>query len=401
MHANDRTGTSAATRPAAARDHGPLAAALEGIVGAPAITGNRIEVLRNGCEIFPAMLDAITAAKHHIDLLTFVYWRGEVAQKFADALAQRARAGVEVRVLIDAIGGRLLDDELVEEMRDAGCEVLWFRPLTSQWKFWKAEHRTHRKILVVDGEVGFTGGVGIADEWQGDARNADEWRDTHVRITGPAVIALRAGFATNWLEAADDDVSVVAREGAPEPTGDALVQVVRGQPGLHTSDVALALRLAIRSAESRLWIATAYFAPDEEIAGLLCAAVKRGVDVRVLIPGPHIDKRVSRVIARASFDELLDAGVRISEFQPSMLHCKVVITDDACIVGSANVNGRSMEQDDELIAVIHDAAVTGILADHFLEDLERAEAIEEHRWVDRPLVWRLRDRVLAKVQPFA
>ena len=393
--------TTKAAKTTKSPEHGPLASALEGIVGAPGVAGNRVEVLRNGDEIFPAMLAAIAGAQEHIDLLTFVYWRGDVAREFAQALGERARAGVEVRVLIDAIGGRLLDDDLVTQMLQDGCDVQWFRPLTSQWKFWNNEHRTHRKILVVDGRIGFTGGVGIADEWSGCADGPDSWRDTHLRITGPAVIALRAGFATNWLEASQDDIGVVAREGAPGPAGDTLVQVVRGQPGLHVSDVALALRLAIRYATERLWIATAYFAPDEELAELLCDAVDRGVDVRILIPGPHIDKRVSRIIARAAFDRLLDGGVQISEFLPTMLHCKVLITDDAAVVGSANVNGRSMEQDDELIAVIHDPAVAGELAQHFLEDLERAEPIVEHRWVDRPAIWRLRDRVMAKLQPFA
>ncbi len=376
-----------------------LASALEGILGAPAIGGNRIEVLRNGDEIFPAMLDAIATSVDAIDFLTFVYWKGDIARRFAEALAQRARAGVEVRVLIDAVGGRLIEDDLVELMEDAGCEVRWFRPVTSQWKFWKAEHRTHRKILVCDGRVGFTGGVGIADEWSGDAQDPDHWRDTHLRIEGPAVPALRAGFATNWLEASGEDVGRVARDARPDEAGDTVVQVVRGQPGLHVSDVALALRLAIEHAQERLWIATAYFAPDQELARLLCEAVDRGVDVRILIPGPHIDKRVCRVVARASFDELLDRGVELFEYQPTMLHCKVLVSDDVAMVGSANVNGRSMQQDDELVALVHDAAVAGELAGHFLEDLERAQRIEEHRWSRRPKVLRLRDRLLDKLQP--
>ena len=173
--------------------------ALEGVIGVPATEGNRVDVLRNGDEIFPAMLEAIGGAEHTVDLLTFVYWKGEVGRAFADALAERARVGVRVRVLLDGWGARTIERSLVALLEESGVAVRWFRPL-GRLHLGQFNHRTHRKVMIVDERVGFTGGVGIADEWQGDARNADEWRDTHFRVRGPAVDGLRSAFLDNWLE---------------------------------------------------------------------------------------------------------------------------------------------------------------------------------------------------------
>jgi cardiolipin synthase len=357
---------------------------LEGLIGIPATDGNRVDVLRNGDEIFPAMLEAIEDATTSIDFLTFIYWTGQIAEDFAGALARRAAAGVRVRVLLDGVGARLMDRTLVDRMRDAGAEVEWFRPPV-QWRVWEVEHRTHRKVLVCDEEVGFTGGVGIAEEWCGDARHPGEWRDTHFRVRGPAVDGLRGAFITNWLETGralfdEDEFADV------EPAGDVCAQVVRGGAGVGWSDIAILLRALVQLATERLRITTAYFTPDKTFLRLLCEAAERGVHVQVLTPGPHADKRIVQLASEADYEALLDAGVEVWNYQPSMLHAKVITVDRAvACVGSSNVNSRSMARDDEVSMTLFDPGLTALLDEHFDADLERSERISESRWAHRSM----------------
>ncbi len=386
-----------------ARDPAALVAST---IGVAHTDGNAVTVLRNGDEIFPAMLEAIEQSERWVELATYVYWTGEIAQRFAAALAERARAGVEVRVLVDWIGGRLMDRGLVDEMTDAGVEFAWFRPpsrvaraLLSLDEGLVGQHRTHRKVLVCDGRVGFTGGVGIAEEWEGDARTPDEWRDTHVRIEGPAVASLRSSFATNWHEASGEPLPV-ADDLPDDRPGSTRLQVVRGQPGRFASDVALLLRALLDDVEDRLWITSAYFVPEPAVAERLVAAVERGVDVRVLVPGPHIDKRVSRLAARSAMQPLLAAGVRIFEFQPTMLHAKVLVADDVAVCGSANLNMRSMHQDDEVVVVAHDRVVADELVKHMEDDLGRSEEMEPGRFERRPWHHRLAERIVSLLRRF-
>lgn len=367
---------------------------VQSTVGVAPTHGNDVTVLRNGDEIFPAMLEAIEAAEEFIELTTYVYWTGDIAERVANALAERARDGVEVRVLVDWVGGRLMDQSLIELMREGGVQFSWFRPpgrvaraALSLDEGLVGQHRTHRKVLVCDGRVGFTGGVGIAEEWTGDARSPDEWRDTHLRIEGPAVLSLRSASATNWHEASGEPLPVAER--APHVTpGDQVLQVVRGQPGRFVSDVALLLRALLDAAEDRLWIATAYFVPDEAVIERLVAAVERGVDVRVVVPGEHVDKRVAQVAARAQMEPLLDAGVEILEYEPTMMHCKVVVADDVAICGSANLNMRSLHQDDEVVVVVHGGQAVKQLAADMEEDRRHAERMQPGRFRRRS--WRLR-----------
>jgi cardiolipin synthase A/B len=370
---------------------------LEGLVGVPATEGNAIDVLRNGDEIFPAMLEAIRGAERTVDILTFVYWTGEIAQEFADALAERAGAGVRVRVLLDALGARLMDETLCERMAGAGALVEWFRPVSRAP--WKVNHRTHRKVLVCDEEVGFTGGVGIAEEWCGDARNEREWRETHLRVRGPAVDGLRAAFASDWAETRHplyDERDVFPVQ--PQP-GSSAVQVVRGSAGPGWGDMATAFRAVIKEAQERLRITTAYFNPDEGFREVLQDAAGRGVDVHVLVPGPHHDKRVVQLAGEADYQPLLDAGVRISCFQPSMLHAKVVTADGSVgCVGSANFNGRSLDLDDELDLVIFDDDVVELLDRHFDEDLARSEPVSPGAWRRRPLLQRCAERAAGVIR---
>jgi cardiolipin synthase len=367
--------------------------ALEGIIGVPATEGNALDVLRNGDEIFPAMLDAIGGAKHAIDLLTFVYWRGEVGTRFAQALSERARAGVRVRVLLDGWGAHPIEKHLLGMMDEAGVHVRWFRPL-ARFRPTRVNHRTHRKVLIVDESVGFTGGVGIADEWQGDARNEDEWRDTHFRVRGPAVDGLRAAFLDNWLET-DETLYEDTVDRFPEQpqAGSSVVQAVRGAAETGWSDITTLFLALLQLAEERVRITTAYFVPDTQLNERICEAAERGVTVEILLPGPHADKRFVQVAGQSSYERLLSCGVRIWQFQPSMLHAKIMTVDGVVAnIGSSNLNARSTELDEEINLVAFDRDVVRELDRHFDDDLERSVEMVEGRWERRPLRQRAFER---------
>jgi cardiolipin synthase len=372
---------------------------LEGVIGVPATEGNQIDVLRNGREIFPAMLDAIGNAQHTIDLLTFVYWEGDVGTEFANALAERARAGVRVRVLLDAVGAQSMERSLCTMMEDAGVQVRWFRPL-HRARLGRVNHRTHRKVLIADEAIAFTGGVGIADEWRGDARDESEWRDTHFRIRGPAVDGLRAAFLDNWTET--DQVLFEAGidrfPDQPKP-GTAIAQCVRGVAHGGHSDIDLLFRSLLQVATRRVRIATAYFVPGDEIVEHICAARERGVEVEILLPGPHADKRFVQLAGEADYGVLLDAGVQVWSFQPSMLHLKMMTVDGIVSnIGSANLNSRSMALDEEINIAVIDAALTATLDAHFDEDLARSVRIQPVRWSRRSFGQQLAERLMAPVR---
>jgi cardiolipin synthase len=371
---------------------------LEGSLGIPATEGNALTLLRNGDRIFPAMLEAIRGAQRTVDFLTFVYWRGDIAHEFAHALADRAAAGVRVRVLIDAIGGRLIDSALLDRMTECGVQVEWFRKPWAISPF-KQNHRTHRKILVCDETVGFTGGVGIAQEWCGDARDESEWRDTHVRVLGPAVDGLAAAFAQNWAETGRplaEEPDRFPDHGAP---GTSVVQVARGSASVGWNDMATVFRVVIESATDRLTLQSAYFAPDAAFEQLLTDAVARGVEVDVLLPGPHADKRVCQLTSESCYERLVDRGVRIWAFQPSMMHAKIMTMDGlSAIIGSANMNHRSLRHDEEVVLTVLDPTVVGHLEADFFVDLERCDLIEPVRWADRPLQQKAKERVGAALK---
>ena len=378
---------------------------LEGLLGIPATEGNELTLLRNGDQIFPAMLEAIREAKETIDFLTFVYWKGDIAQEMAMALAERARNGVVVRVLIDAIGGRLIDNQLIDHMSDCGVQVEWFRKpfsvaqLTSPLK---QNHRTHRKVLICDERVGFTGGVGIAEEWCGDARDETEWRDTHVRVVGPAVDGLSASFAQNWAETGHALLEPCRRFPEHERVeGGSIVQVARGSASVGWNDMATVFRVMIESAEERLRMMTAYFVPDEHFQRLMLDAVERGVQVDIMVPGPHADKRVCQLASESIYSCLVEGGVRIWAFQPSMLHAKVMTIDGvASVIGSANMNRRSMQHDEEVVLSVLDPRVTSRLEDDFDADLARCELIEPRRWEDRPLHQKVQEQATRVIHHF-
>ena len=366
----------------------------------PFTAGNELVALRNGDEIFPAMLEAIERARSTVDFLTFVYWTGDIAERFAETLQAAARRGVRTRVVLDSVGAHAIESRLVDGMRSAGVQVGWFRPVRFL-HLGKASHRTHRKVLICDGQVGFTGGVGIAEEWTGNAESEDSWRDTHFRVRGPAVAGLEAAFLGNWYETgcAGPEVDVDERVAYAEDAGPAAVQVLRCSAAVGWSDTATCFRSILQAAEERVRIATPYFVPDEFSAELLFRLPARGVRVELLVPGPYIDERVARLGAKDHYERLLSAGVDIHQFQPTMFHAKVLTADAtlACI-GSANFNHRSMRKDDEVILNVIDRELVAALDGDFDADLERSREVDLDAWRERGLAQRLLEKLTRPLQ---
>jgi cardiolipin synthase len=373
--------------------------AAEALTAAPISEGNDVELCVNGDEIFPAMLDTIRGAQRTLNLLTYVYWRGDIAVDVADALCERASAGVEVNVLLDAVGSAPMDGGLVDRMSDAGVHVARFRPLRP-YAIRRVNFRTHRKLLVADGTVGMTGGVGIAEEWTGDAQDPDHWRDTHVRVRGPVVRGLQGAFAENWLEATGD---VLVGDGhlphiEPVDSGGPM-QVVRASAGVGDTNPEALMFLALASAQRSIDLTAAYFAPRPAFTQAICDAAGRGVRVRILVPGEHGDKQPVRIAGRRSYDALLDCGVELHEYRPTMLHAKILTVDEAwASVGSINFDNRSFQLQDEATLCVQSEAFAGRLTRCFEADLERSERIDPERWARRGPAHRAAERALALVR---
>lgn len=357
-------------------------------MGIPFSKNNAIDVLVNGDEIFPAMLHAIEEAEKQIDFLTFVYWSGDIAVRFAKALAKKADQGVKVRLILDCFGAHFMPAELSKLMIEHGVDLKWFRPLT-RWKVWKSDNRTHRKVLICDKEVAFTGGVGIAEEWEGDARNPSEWRDTHFRIKGEAVSGLQAAFMENWIETMGFlPIDPDWENDHVLPTGkekDTLVQFLRTSASVRWSDIIMLYQTLIKIAQDNIHITTAYFNPNSNIIQLLIEAVERGVDVNIMMPGKHMDKKLAKLTGEDAFEPLLEGGVKLWYYQKTMLHSKIFTIDNkvSCI-GSANFNHRSMLKDDEVNMVVIDEELTNRLNTDFETDLEYCEKIDASKWNGRP-----------------
>jgi cardiolipin synthase A/B len=364
----------------------------EALTGAPISYGNTIELLINGDEIFPVFLETLRNADESINLLTYIYWTGQIAEELAETLCRKAAEGVECNVILDAVGAAKMDGGLVRKMEEAGVEVLRFRP-PKLYAVRRLTRRTHRKVLVADGRVGMTGGVGIAAQWEGNAEDPDHWRDTHVRVRGPVVRGLMGAFAENWLEATGRVLSgedylpdlPAEEEGAP-------MHVIRSSSGVGDTNVETLYFLALASAKRSIELTSAYFAPRPAFTRALAEAAERGVDVRVLVPGSHIDKEVVRRAGRAGYEELLEAGVRIFEFTPTMLHAKTLSIDGVwSTVGSVNFDNRSFQLNDEVTLGVQSEAFAAKLHDVFEADLERSEEFTLERWRARPLAHRAKE----------
>jgi cardiolipin synthase len=366
--------------------------AAESLTQAPITRGNDIELLINGDRIFPCFLETIASARESVNLLTYVYWKGDIAEEVAEAVCERARAGVTCRVLLDSVGAMKMDAAVIDRMEECGVVVRRFRPV-KPYAIRRVNNRTHRKVLVVDGEVGLTGGVGIADEWTGDAHDADHWRDTHVRVRGPVVRGLLGAFAENWLEATGEVIA--GEDDLPDlpPVGDgAAMQVIRSTAGVGDTNLETLYFLAIAAARESIDLTSAYFAPRPAFRAALADAARRGVRVRVLVPGPAIDKDVVRHAGRATYGPLLEAGVRIWEYQPTMLHVKTLVVDRVwSVVGSANFDNRSFQLNDEAVLAVQDDGFAGLLLESFTADIQVSEEITLEAWRTRPVTERARE----------
>jgi cardiolipin synthase len=362
------------------------------LLGPDLLPGNRVKALQNGDEIFPAMLAAIRGAKHTVTFETYIYWSGEVGREFSEALSERARAGVRVHVLLDWYGGEL-DDTYLDAMKAAGVEVEFYHPL--RWyNLARMNNRTHRKLLVVDGRIGFTGGVGIADQWLGHAQSPDHWRESHFQIEGPAVAQMQAAFADNWIKTRA--TLLIGSGYYPDllPVGDARAQVFTSSRGDGSESVRLMYLLSVTSASRHLRLQNPYFIPDDLAVETFVAARKRGVTIEVIVPGPIIDERVVRSASRSRWGELLDAGVDIYEYKPTMYHCKVMIVDDIWVsVGSTNFDDRSFRLNAEANLNIYDAAFAKELISVFEADKANARLMTRAEFKNRSAVRKLIDEM--------
>ena len=362
------------------------------LLGPPLATENRIRTLRNGDEIFPAMLAAIRQASRTITFETYIYWSGEIGREFAAALSERARSGVKVHVLLDWVGSAKLDKTLLDEMVESGVEVERYRPL--RWfHLNRMNCRTHRKILVVDGRIGFIGGVGIADQWRGDAQSSDQWRDTHFLLEGPVVAQLQSAFTDNWNKTHPGVLHQEDYFPELDPIGRVTAQVFKSSPREGASSARLLYLLSIASARTRILIANSYFVPDEDCIEALVQARHRGVQVEIIVPGRHIDTTVTRRASRALWGKLLEAGVSIHEFQPTMFHCKILVVDDRWTsVGSTNFDNRSFRLNDEANLNVLDVDFAEEQARHFAADKARSRRITWDEWKHRPLLTKFTER---------
>jgi cardiolipin synthase len=372
---------------------------MHALTGSAMTEGNQVQILRNGVRIFPSMLAAIRAARHTINMESYIYWDGQTGRLFAEALAERARAGVEVKLILDAVGSAPMSDDLVDFMRRNGIDIELYHPI--RWySLSRANHRTHRKLLIVDGRVGFTGGVGIADEWQGDADSSDHWRETQIRVEGPVVTQMQFAFMDNWVKSRGEILTGLDYFPFVEPTGDQLCQVIKSSPSEGSSTVKLLYTISIVSAKKSIAITNAYFIPDKDTIRALEGAVRRGVDVRVLVPGEFNDVPVVRQASRLQYERLLKRGIRIFEYQGTMLHAKTMVVDGIwTTIGSSNFDDRSFRLNDEVNVNVYGEKVAREMEVMFEEDLARSIEINRIGWKQRSWLSRLKQRAAGVLKP--
>jgi cardiolipin synthase len=366
---------------------------IAALVGADATSGNSYDVLTNGDQIFPAMLEAIGAARKRISLETYIYDSGTVADQFTAALEAAARRGVRVRLVIDAVGATM-DEAHMDRLRAAGCRVAQFN--TPAWySLEEVNYRTHRKILIVDGEVGFTGGVGMADHWLGNAQDKDHWRDTQVRVRGPIVRLMEGAFYENFVEANGEEAPELddPKPGASEEGASILVS---SGPSGGSSDLKRLYLLALASARRTIDIASPYFITDESSRWSLQDAVARGVKIRILVESDVTDAMPVKYASRVHYEQFLRQGIEIYEYQPTLMHAKVIVVDGVwSMFGSANFDNRSLELNDELnVAVTNRALASRFLAD-MEQDLRVSRRLTLEDWQRRGLLNKARERFWA------
>lgn len=370
--------------------------ALGSLLGPPLVDGNEVTELLNGDQIFPPMLAAIKAAQKTITFETYIYWSGDIGKAFADALSERARAGVKVHVLLDWVGTAKMEDSYLNEMRAAGVQIEKFHK-PHWYNLARLNNRTHRKLLVVDGQVGFTGGVGIAPEWTGNAQDPDHWRDSHYLVRGPVVAQMQATFLDNWLKVTGKvlhgDLYFPPLAQTP-PVGTQKAQMFSSSPSSGSESMQLMYHLAITAADRSIDLSAAYFVPDDLTLKLLMDALGRGVRLRIITPGEHTDTETVKAASRGTWGQLLQAGAEIYEYRHTMYHCKVLIVDDLMVsVGSTNFDNRSFRLNDEANLNVYDADFAKRQTKVFEADIKRSERVTYEAWLDRPWTEKLAERL--------
>jgi len=356
---------------------------MTGMTGMPLVPGNQVALFNNGDQFFPAMLDAIESAEHSITMEQYIFWEGKVGRRFAEAFAEKARSGVQVKLLLDAVGSSTLGEPIVKILEAGGCQLAWFRPI-HWYTMIRANRRDHRKSLMVDGKIAFTGGAGIADHWLGDAQGARSWRDLMVRVEGPAAIGQQSGFAQNWLQCTGEILTGEDYFPLPRNAGTIDVQTIVSSPLEGMGASGTMHLIAVQCARRHLCIANPYFIPDPRLIEMLGQAVRRGVAVKLMVAGRHNDTWWARQNSVRLYGRLLQAGVEIFEFLPSMLHQKTVLVDDAWgSVGTANFDNRSFALNDETSVCFHDRDLVSQLHEIFLADLERCKKVSLRQWKKR------------------
>jgi cardiolipin synthase A/B len=355
------------------------------LLGPPIVDGNRVEVLLNGDRIFPAMLAAIRSAEHSITFETYIYWSETIGKEFSEALSERARAGVKVHLMLDFIGSMKMDAASMATMQAAGVQLERFhKPVW--WKFTKLNNRTHRKVLVVDGKIGFTGGVGIADQWRGNAQDKRHWRDSHFRVEGPVVGQMQAVFADNWTKATGVVLDGPAYFPPLAARGSHAAQMFSSSPQGGSESMLLMYLMSITAAKTSIDLSSSYFVPDQLAIRALVGAARRGVKVRIITPGKEIDSDIVRAASRERWGELLAAGIEIAEYQPTMYHVKALVVDALVVsVGSTNFDNRSFSINDEANLNVIDRQFATEQVTVFNEDWKRARKVTLAEWSNRSL----------------
>ena len=351
--------------------------------------GNKVEIFTNGAQFYPAMRDAIRAAEASINLEAYIFRPGEASEMLIDALAERAKSGVEVRLVLDWVGSGRMGGDIAHRLREAGCAVTFYQPIT-WYGLHRLNNRTHRELLVIDGRVAFTGGAGVADWWLRPEGRRPAWRDTMTRIEGPIVAALQGVFAENWLECGGEILTSPRQWPALTPAGPTEAMLVKSSPSDRATSSRVVFQMLIEGAVRDIDISTPYFLPDRAMRRVLVRAARRGVRIRVIVPGTLTDQRLVRLASRRMYRELLEGGVRMFEYRPSMTHAKALMVDRTwALIGTTNIDNRSFEHNDEVNVAFREPAVADRLRRDFEADLAESDEVTLDTWAARSALEKL------------
>lgn len=371
---------------------------MDAMLGPDVLGGNTVTLLQNGDEIFPAMLEAIRGARVSITFETYIYWSGTMGDEFADALIERAGSGLPVHVMLDWAGCWKMDDSLIEKLREGGAEVEMYHPM-KWYSLTRFNNRTHRKLLVVDGRIGFTGGVGIADNWRGHAQDPKHWRDIHFRVEGPVVAQLQAALMDNWIKTTGRVLHSDTYYPKLESVGNQDMHLFVSSPAGGSASMHLMYLLSVAAATRRIDIQASYFIPDKVMLSALLDARARGVRIRLQVPGPYSDSLLVSISSKRHWGALLTAGVEIYEYQPTMVHNKLLVMDELLVsVGSTNFDMRSFELNDEASLNVYCKDFAGQMTAMIEADLEHATPVSMDDWRSRPWWQKLGEQLLRPIE---